>query len=126
MFGDGLREPEERRAVIVDRLQRSIDREPRTAAHDPLFGLGQALAPAVRRRVKDVDISLAGGWIEVGYIVHPPGEGVVSMRPVSVFANGTGSEIKKLQASLSGQWRQATPGGDGAAVVARVTAVSDR
>jgi hypothetical protein len=76
--------------------------------------------------VKDVDISLAGGWIEVGYIVHPPGEVVVSMRPVSVFANGTGSEIKKLQASLSGQWRQATPGGDGAAVVARVTAVSDR
>jgi hypothetical protein len=58
--------------------------------------------------VNDVDISLAGGWIEVGYIVHPPGEVVVSMRPVSVFANGTGSEIEKLQASLSGQWRQAT------------------
>jgi hypothetical protein len=41
--------------------------------------------------VKGVDISLAGGWIEVASNVHPPGEVVVSMRPVSVFAKGPGS-----------------------------------
>jgi transposase-like protein len=29
------------------------------------------------------------------------------MRPVSVFANGPGSEIEELQAGLRGQWRQA-------------------
>jgi len=39
---------------------------------------------------------------------HPPaGEVVISMRPVSVFANGPDSEIEQLQASLSGPWRQA-------------------
>ena len=30
------------------------------------------------------------------------------MRPVSVFANGPGSEIEQLQADLRGPWRQAT------------------
>jgi hypothetical protein len=29
------------------------------------------------------------------------------MRPVSVFANGPGSEIEKLEAGLRGQWREA-------------------
>jgi hypothetical protein len=29
------------------------------------------------------------------------------MRPVSVFANGPGSEIEQLQADLRGQWREA-------------------
>jgi hypothetical protein len=29
------------------------------------------------------------------------------MRPVSVFANGPGSEIEQLQAELHGRWRQA-------------------
>ena len=48
------------------------------------------------------------------------------MRPVSVFANGPGSEIEKLQAGLRGQWRPGRPDGDGAAVAARVTAVPDR
>ena len=38
--------------------------------------------------VKGVDISLAGGWIEVASNVHPTGEVVISMRPVCVFANG--------------------------------------
>ena len=40
---------------------------------------------------------------------HPPaGEVVISMRPVSVFANGPESEIEQLQAALQGRWRQAT------------------
>jgi transposase len=30
------------------------------------------------------------------------------MRPVSVFANGPGSEIEQLEADLPGRWRQAT------------------
>ena len=30
------------------------------------------------------------------------------MRPVSVFANGPGSEIDQLEAGLRGRWRQAT------------------
>jgi len=30
------------------------------------------------------------------------------MRPVSVFANGPGSEIEQLKADLHGRWRQAT------------------
>ena len=39
---------------------------------------------------------------------HPPaGEVVISMRPVSVFANGPDSEIEQLHAELHGQWRQA-------------------
>jgi len=39
---------------------------------------------------------------------HPPaGEVVISMRPVSVFANAPGSEIEQLQAALRGRWRQA-------------------
>ena len=54
-----------------------------------------------------VDISLAGGWIEVASIVLPPGEVVVSMRPVCVFAKGPGSEIEQLRAELRGRWRQA-------------------
>jgi len=58
--------------------------------------------------VRGVDISLAGGWIEVASIVHPPGEVVVSMRPVSVFAKGPGSEIEQLRSDLQGRWRQAT------------------
>jgi hypothetical protein len=48
--------------------------------------------------VTGVDISLAGGWIEVACIVHPPGEVVVSMRPASVFAKGPGSQIEQLRA----------------------------
>ena len=59
------------------------------------------------RLAEGVDISLAGGWIEVAHIVHPPGEVVISMRPVSVSANGPASEIEQLQADLYGQWRQA-------------------
>ena len=40
---------------------------------------------------------------------HPPaGEVVISMRPVSVFANGPGSEIEQLRGDLRGRWRQAT------------------
>src|SRR6516162_9975838 len=40
---------------------------------------------------------------------HPPaGEVVISMRPVSVFANGPGSELEQLHAELHGRWRQAT------------------
>jgi hypothetical protein len=50
-----------------------------------------------------IDISLAGGWIEVAYIVHPTGEVVVSMRPVCVFANGPESEIEWLRAELRGR-----------------------
>jgi transposase len=58
--------------------------------------------------VKGVDISLAGGWIEVASIVHPPGEVVVNMRPVSVLAKGPGSETEQLRGDLHGRWRQAT------------------
>jgi Winged helix-turn helix len=39
---------------------------------------------------------------------HPPaGEVVISMRPVSVYANGPDSEIERLRAQLRGPWRQA-------------------
>jgi len=39
---------------------------------------------------------------------HPPaGEVVISMRPVSVSANGPGSEIEQLEADLRGRWREA-------------------
>jgi hypothetical protein len=41
------------------------------------------------------------------------------MRPISVFANGPGSEIEKLEADLRGSGGRA-PGGDGPAVAARV------
>jgi len=41
------------------------------------------------------------------HIVRPAGEVVISMRPVSVFANGPGSEIGLLRAELQGRWRQA-------------------
>ena len=58
--------------------------------------------------MKGVDISLAGGWIEVAYIVHPAGEVVISMRPVSVFAKGPGCEIEQLRGDLRGRWREAT------------------
>ena len=30
------------------------------------------------------------------------------MRPVSVFANGPGSEVERLRGDLHGRWRQAT------------------
>ena len=40
---------------------------------------------------------------------HPSaGEVVISMRSVSVFANGPASEIEQLEADLHGRWRQAT------------------
>jgi hypothetical protein len=52
-------------------------------------------------------MGLAGGWIEVASNVLPPGEVVVSMRPVSVFANSPDSEIERLRAELRGRWRQA-------------------
>ena len=40
---------------------------------------------------------------------HPPaGEVVISMRPVSVFAKGPGSEIEQLRGDMHGRWRQAT------------------
>ena len=40
---------------------------------------------------------------------HPSaGEVVISMRPVSVFANGPQGEIEQLKADLRGRWRQAT------------------
>src|SRR5690242_1494661 len=42
------------------------------------------------------------------HIVHPAGEVVISMRPVSVFAKGPGSEIEQLRDDLHGRWRQAT------------------
>src|SRR6266568_3182944 len=42
-------------------------------------------------------------------LLHPPaGEVVISMRPVSVFAKGPGSEIEQLRGDLQGRWRQAT------------------
>jgi len=43
-------------------------------------------------------MSLAGGWIEVASIVHRSGEVAVSMRPVSVSANGPGSETGQPRA----------------------------
>jgi hypothetical protein len=36
-----------------------------------------------------------------------PGEVVISMRPVSVFANGPSCEIERLRAALRGPWHQA-------------------
>src|SRR5690348_17073435 len=42
------------------------------------------------------------------HIVRPAGEVVISMRPVSVFASGPGSEIEQLREELHGRWRQAT------------------
>ena len=50
--------------------------------------------------MRGVDNSLAGGWIEIAPLVHPPGEVVVSMRPVCVFAKGPGEEIERLRADL--------------------------
>jgi len=41
------------------------------------------------------------------HIVHPAGEVVISMRPVSVSANRPGSEIELVRAELQGRWRQA-------------------
>ena len=58
--------------------------------------------------MRGVDISLAGGWIEVATTFHPAGEVVISMRPVSVFAKGPGSEIDQVREGLHGRWRQAT------------------
>lgn len=48
------------------------------------------------------------------------------MRPVSVFAKAPGSEIEQLRDNLHGRWRQATPGGNGPAVAARINASPDR
>ena len=60
--------------------------------------------------MREVDISLAGGWIEVAHIVHPVGDSevVISMRPVSMFAKGPGNEIEQLQADLRSRWRRTT------------------
>nr|WP_157254930.1 hypothetical protein [Nonomuraea typhae] len=41
--------------------------------------------------------------IEVACNAHPPGEVVVRMRPVSVFANGPESSIEQLRADLRGR-----------------------
>ena len=57
--------------------------------------------------MRGVDISLAGGGIEVAHIVHPAGEVVISMRPVCVSAGGPGGEIGQLHGELDGRWRQA-------------------
>jgi hypothetical protein len=76
--------------------------------------------------VRGVDISLAGGWIEVASIVYPPGEVVVRMRPVSVFAKGPGSEIEQLRSELQGRWRQATRAVMVLLSLHGVSAVSDR
>jgi len=56
---------------------------------------------------RGVGKELAGGWIEVAYNAHPFGEVVVSMRPVSVFANGPEDSIEQLRADLRRRWRQA-------------------
>jgi hypothetical protein len=53
-----------------------------------------------------VYISLAG-LDRSCHIVPPPGEVVVSMRPVCVFAKGPGEEIERLRADLRDRWRQA-------------------
>jgi hypothetical protein len=42
------------------------------------------------------------------HIIQPAGEVVISMRPVSVFANRPASEIEQLRADLHGRWRQAS------------------
>jgi hypothetical protein len=59
---------------------------------------------------RDVDTGLAGDWAEVVHIVPPPGEVVVSMRPVSVFAKGLGCEIEQVRGDLHGRWRQVWQG----------------
>ena len=71
----------------------------------------QDLLPSACRIVGRAELgasagSLAAGWIEVGCIVHPLGEVVLSMRPVSVSANGPASDIERLRAGLRGLWRQ--------------------
>ena len=57
--------------------------------------------------MRGFDISPAGGWIEVASNVHPPGEVVVSMSPVIVFAKDPGCELEQLRAELQGRWRPA-------------------
>jgi len=52
-------------------------------------------------------MSLAGGWIEVATSFRPADEVVISIRPVSVFATGPGSEAEQLKAGLRGRWREA-------------------
>jgi hypothetical protein len=71
-----------------------------------------------------VYISLAG-LDRSCHIVPPPGEVVVSMRPVCVFAKGPGEEIERLRAGLRGR-AAGGAGGDGAAVAAGVTGSLDR
>jgi hypothetical protein len=50
-----------------------------------------------------VDTSPAGVGSRLPNIVLPPGEVVVSMRPVCVFANGPGSEMERLRSGLRGR-----------------------
>ena len=92
-------------AVADHRAAEVPDREP--VDHRPII---LRFVPELgrERQLTGVDISLAGGWIEVACIVRPAGEVVISMRPVSVFANGPGSGIEQLEAELRGRWRQAT------------------
>jgi transposase len=46
--------------------------------------------------------------LDRGCLQRPsPGEVVISMRPVSVFANGPDADAERLRAQLRGQWRQA-------------------
>jgi transposase len=99
------------RAVSLGRRQIASSRIRRYSVRG--LTCGQPRRCRISRRVRDeaagegVDISLAGCWIEVACIDHPPGEVVISMRPVSVFANGPDSEIERLRDDLHGRWREA-------------------
>jgi hypothetical protein len=58
---------------------------------------------------------------------HPPaGEVVISMRPVIVFADGPGKRDREAGGRPARPVAAGHPGGDGAAVAARVTTVPDR
>jgi hypothetical protein len=60
--------------------------------------------------VKNIDVSLAGGWIEVASIVHPPGEVVVSIRLVAMLSSGSlqaplaSGGSRKVLACLESSW----------------------
>ena len=41
-------------------------------------------------------------------MIYPAGEVVISMRQVSVYADGPDGEIEQLQACRHGRWRQVT------------------
>jgi hypothetical protein len=58
--------------------------------------------------VKDVDISRAGGWIEVACHRPPSRRGRDQYAPGQVFANGPECELEQLRGDLHGRWRQAT------------------